>query len=212
MGFHFEAQGELGAARSRIPNLGRQQHSYKYHAFLYSMSCKDLSEDQRHQSRRSVPALKRPTVPPRQSPSPVLDPSSLQQRVTRSGENSSVSTMNSMLPLPLQSGIKTSGFDFSSWIESTIEDLRHPFIRNSPAHKERDDSMDSVPWMQEEQDTTFTTLQPRKYREAAVYSDPGSSLVSFPYCGCEGLGSTRYDGHGRISKRRRYQTSLAAIF
>lgn len=193
MGFHFDAQGEVGEERSKTPKL--QGQSYNYHAFLYSMSCKDSLPSQKHQSRLSLPALKRPPVPPRQSSLPVFAPTySLPERIP-SVEGRTVSSMNNVLPLQLQAGVRAGGFDFSSWIDSTIEELRHPFNSENPAHKRRSQSMKDVPWMQEEQDTTFDTLQPRKHRETAVYSDPGSTIVSFPYCGCEGLGSNQFHRH-----------------
>lgn len=193
MGFHFDAQGEVGEDRSKTPKLpGRPLN---YHAFLYSMSCKDSLHDQRHQSRLSLPPIKRRPVPPRQSSLPRFVPGSSPPENIPISDGRSVASMNNVLPLQLQPVVKAAGFDFSSWIESTIEELRHPFNSEDPAHNSRSPSMKEVPWMQEEQDITFSTLQPRKYREAAVYSDPESAIKSFPYCGCEGLGSSQYHKH-----------------
>ena len=196
MGFHFDAQDDVGLARSKNPKV--QGQSYNYHGFLYSLSSKESPHEPGHQSRLSLAAKNRLPIPPRQSSLPVLNPSSLRQEIYRTPPSAGhpVSSMDSVLPLQLRAGVKAGGFDFSSWIESTIEEVRHPFIGNNPAHKSHSPSLADVSWMQEEQDTAFCRDRPLKYRETAAYADPGSAVVSFPYCGCEGLGSSQYHRHG----------------
>ena len=179
MGFHFGTEGEVGEARSKSPTLSRDR--YNYHDFLYSMSGKDTFQYKQHQ-RRSVSNLARPAVPPRTSSLPVLDSSASNHETTKnSSEGNSKAIMRAPLPADPRLGGRHPGYDFSSWIESTIDKLQRPVNYENLGRKSRNLSTAEVPWMQEDQDPTFAGLRPRQYREMPVYLDPLSAIVSHPY-------------------------------
>ena len=179
MGLHFGTQGEVGETRSKSPLLSRDR--YNYHYFLYSMSSKDTFHYKQHQ-RRSLPNLPRPSLPPRTSSLPVLDSSSLDHEfTTKATERYSAATMRAPLPADLRLGGRYCGSDFSSWIESTINELQRLGNYENLGSERRNLSTAAVPWMQEDQDPTFAGLSPRRYREMPVYADPLSAIVSHPY-------------------------------
>jgi len=103
------------------------------------------------------------------------------------GSRRSVSGMKSLLPLKLQSTPPMPSLDVSAWIDNTIRQTRSSNAFDILPRHQEDSIQERVPWKASHHHETFTDISQPRYRETAVYSEPGSPSLSRAYASDEEL-------------------------